>query len=104
VTAGRFIADQRGNVMIEPLGGSTVPNGRSGADTHTLFPNGSNFQRLNPTGHPRDSTPHGHGHLMGSGSGKGGQGASLDVYGNVVPANSGAAHWPINSGVTCEPG
>jgi len=96
VTAGRFIADQRGNVMLEPLGGSTVSYGRSGVDTHTLFPNGSNFQRLNPNGHPRDSTPHGHGHLMGSGPGRGGQGASLDVYGNVVPANSGAAHWPIN--------
>jgi RHS repeat-associated protein len=96
VSIGRFIAGQNGNVMLEPAGGSTVPYGRLGVDTHTLFPNGSNFQRLNPNGHPNNPTPHGHGHLMGTGPGRAGQGSSVDVNGNVVPANSGAAHWPIN--------
>lgn len=96
VSIGRFIADQNGNVMAEPIGGTTVPYGRSGVDTHTLFPNGSNFQRLNPSGHPNNSTPHGHGHQMGTGPGRAGQGLSVDVHGNVVPANSGAAHWPLN--------
>jgi hypothetical protein len=31
---GRFIGDDRGNVFIEPVGGSTVPAGRNGVDTH----------------------------------------------------------------------
>ncbi|GAA6121155.1 RHS repeat-associated core domain-containing protein [Acidovorax sp. FG27] len=96
VPIGRFIAGHNANVMIEPAGGSTVPYGRFGVDTHTLFPNGSNFQRINPNGHPNNPTPHGHGHLMGTGPGRAGQGPSVDVNGNVVPANSGAAHWPIN--------
>ena len=82
--------------MLEPVGGSTVPYGRSGVDTHTMFPNGSNYQRLNPNGHPNNPTPHGHGHQMGTGTGRAGQGPSVDVNGNVVPANSGAAHWPLN--------
>lgn len=93
---GRFIADERGNVMIEPVGGSTVPAGKGGIDTHTLYPNGSNYQRLNPFGHPPKSTiPHGHGHLMGTGPGMRGQGSSIDVNGNVVPWNSADAHWNI---------
>ena len=96
VSIGRFITDSNGNVMLEPVGGSTVPYGRSGVDTHTLFPNGSNYQRLNPNGHPNNPTPHGHGHQMGTGTGRAGQGPSVDVNGNVVPANSGAAHWPLN--------
>lgn len=54
--------------MIEPVGGNTVPAGKGGIDTHTLYPNGSNYQRLNPFGHPSKSTiPHCHGHLMGTG-------------------------------------
>jgi RHS repeat-associated protein len=93
---GRFVVDQRGNAMIEPVGGTTVPAGRGGVDTHTLYPNASNYQRLNPHGHPGNPTPHGHGHRLGTGPGKRGQGPSIDPEGNVVPWNSGAAHWPIN--------
>ena len=64
--------------MIEPKGGSTVPAGRGGVDTHTLYPNGSNYQRYNPNWHPRSSsTPHGH--LQGTGPGMSGQGSSIDV-------------------------
>lgn len=81
--------------MIEPVGGSTVSAGRNGIDTHTLYPNGSNYQRYNPAGHGNNSTPHGHGHAMGTGAGRRGQGASIDVNGNVVPFNSSDAHWPI---------
>lgn len=93
---GRFIADDKGNVMIEPVGGSTVPAGRGGMDTHTLYPNGSNYQRYNPNGHPpKSTTPHGHGHLQGTGPGMKGQGPSIDVNGNIVPWNSDAAHWPL---------
>lgn len=95
IEVGRFIADNRGNIMIEPVGGTTVAVGRNGVDTHTLYPNGSNYQRYNPVGHGYNTTPHGHGHLMGDGPGKNGQGASIDVFGNVVPSNSPDAHWAI---------
>ena len=94
-TVGRIAVDSKGNAMIEPAGGKTVPTGKGGVDTHTLNPNGSNYQRLNPQGHGNNPTPHGHGHLPGSGPGKAGQGPSIDPKGNVVPANSPAAHWPI---------
>ena len=57
--------------------------------------NGSNYMRLNPQGHGPNPTPHGHGHLPGTGTGRGGQGSSTDIFGNVVPANSPDAHWPI---------
>jgi hypothetical protein len=90
----RFIGDGLGNNMIEPLGGSTVP-GKNPVDTHTRYPNGSNYQRLNPEGHGARKTPHSHGHLEGTGPGKSGQGASIDVWGNVVPYNSPDAHWPL---------
>jgi RHS repeat-associated protein len=96
VEVGRFVADANGNVMIEPQGGRTVPAGTTGQDTHTLYPNGSNYQRLNPTGHANNAIPHGHGHLQGTGTGKKGQGASIDNQGNVVKPNTAAAHWPIN--------
>ncbi|WP_206175545.1 RHS repeat-associated core domain-containing protein [Variovorax sp. RKNM96] len=96
VQPGRLIGDQRGNVMIEPVGGRTVPAGPGGADTHTLYPNGSNYMRLNPNGHGPNGTPHGHGHAMGTGPNMRGQGSSLDTSGNVVPWNSSDAHWPIN--------
>ena len=92
---GRFVVDSKGNTMIEPVGGRTVAAGKGGVDTHTLYPNGSNYQRLNPKGH-NDPTPHAHGHEPGTGPGMKGQGRSLDVNGNVVPWNSPAAHWPIN--------
>ncbi|MDZ7653986.1 MAG: hypothetical protein U5L03_16215 [Burkholderiaceae bacterium] len=82
--------------MIEPVGGRTVAAGKGGVDTHTLYPNGSNYQRLNPQGHANNPTPHGHGHAPGTGPGMKGQGSSLDVHGNTVPSNSPAAHWPIN--------
>jgi len=93
---GRIIVDSKGNAMIEPLGGRTVAAGKGGVDTHTLYPNGSNYQRLNPQGHANNPTPHGHGHAPGTGPGMKGQGSSLDVNGNAVPSNSPAAHWPIN--------
>jgi RHS repeat-associated protein len=96
VQVGQFIADQRGNVMIEPVGGSTgpyPPHRTNSPDTHTYYPNGSNYMRNNPQGHGSNTTPHGHGHLPGSGPGRSGQGSSLDIFGNVVPANSPAAHW-----------
>ncbi len=92
---GRLIADDHGNIMIEPVGGSTVSAGRNGVDTHTLYPNGSNYQRYNPVGHGNNATPHGHGHLMGTGTGRKGQGDSIDVFGNTVPFNSSSAHWKI---------
>jgi hypothetical protein len=69
----RFVVDDKGNVMIEPVGGKTIPAGRGGVDTHTTYPNGSNYNRLNPKGHPKNQTPHGHGHLPGSGPGIKGQ-------------------------------
>jgi len=90
---GRFIVDPKGNAMIEPVGGSTVAAGPGGVDTHTLYPNGSNYQRLNPQGHRTDPTPHGHGHLEGTGPFKDGQGPSIDPQGNVVRWDSAAAHW-----------
>ncbi|OUM03652.1 hypothetical protein A8M77_03790 [Variovorax sp. JS1663] len=96
VQPGRLIGDQRGNVMIEPVGGQTVSRGPGGVDTHTLYPNGSNYMRLNPKGHGPNGTPHGHGHAMGTGPGMSGQGSSLDPLGNTVPWNSPSAHWPIN--------
>jgi RHS repeat-associated protein len=92
---GRFIVDKRGNAMIEPLGGKTVAAGKGGGDTHTLYPNGSNYQRLNPQGHANNSTPHGHGHRQGTGAGKSGQGQSIDPKGSSVPSNSADAHWTI---------
>lgn len=86
---GRFVVDPQGNIMIEPKGGRTVP-GPNG-DIYTLYPNGSNYQRLNPQADP----PHGHGHLPGTGPYMRGQGPSIDPLGNVVPWNSPDAHWPI---------
>lgn len=93
---GRFVVGKNGNVMIEPAGGRTVAAGKGGVDTHTLYPNGSNYQRLNPKGHNNNPNPHGHGHLPGTGPGKNGQGPSLDSRGSVVPFNSNDAHWPID--------
>ena len=93
---GRIVVDSKGNAMIEPVGGRTVAAGKGGVDTHTLYPNGSNYERLNPQGHANNPTPHGHGHAPGTGPGMKGQGSSLDVNGNAVPWNSPAAHWPIN--------
>ncbi|OCP17801.1 MULTISPECIES: hypothetical protein [unclassified Ensifer] len=90
----RFIGDSRGNIMFEPLGGRTVP-GQNPVDTHTLYPNGSNYHRLNPQGHGPRKTPHTHGHLEGRGPYTSGQGPSLDVLGNIVPWNSPDAHWPM---------
>jgi len=92
---GRVIVDSRANAMIEPVGGRTVAAGKGGVDTHTLYPNGSNYQRLNPQGHANNPTPHGHGHAPGTGPGIRGQGPSLDPQGNIVPSNSPDAHWPI---------
>ncbi|PWW01517.1 RHS repeat-associated protein [Hoeflea marina] len=94
---GRFVVDTKGNVMIEPVGGTTVP-GPTQTDTHTTYPNGSNYQRLNSSGHSTNPTPHGHGHLPGSGpeANRRGQGPSIDIRGNVVSPNSPDAHWDIH--------
>ena len=97
VPVGQFVCDARGNVMIEPVGGRTVPwPGPGGRDTHTLYPNNSTFMRWNPQGHPNNPTPHGHGHLPGTGYGPRGQGTSTDIFGNPVRNNSADAHWPLN--------
>ncbi len=90
---GRLVVDPTGNAMIEPVGGRTVAAGSGGIDTHTLYPNGSNYQRLNPQGHTGNPTPHAHGHLPGTGPGMRGQGPAIDPLGNIVPWNSAAAHW-----------
>jgi len=92
---GRFTGSQSGPPMIEPLGGRTVAAGRGGFDTHTLYPNGANYQRLNPVGHPNNPTPYAHDHAPGTGPGMRGQGPSLDTSGNIVPWNSSEAHWPF---------
>ncbi|NNG43244.1 hypothetical protein HJP15_10005 [Pseudoalteromonas sp. NEC-BIFX-2020_002] len=89
--------------MIEPVGGSTVGAGRSLAggvrqETYTTYPNDSNYQRLNAQGHGNNPQPHGHGHAPGTEPGMRGQGPSLDIYGNIVPNNTGAAHWPLTGG------
>ena len=96
VEVGRFVGDNRCNVLIEPTGGKTVSAGKNGVDTHTLYPNGSNYQRYNPVGHRNNPTPHGHGHLIGTGPSRKGQGESIDIFGKVVPFNSADAHWPIH--------
>lgn len=46
--------------MIESVGRSTVPAGKNGVATHTLYPNGFNYQTYNPVGHGNNTTPHGH--------------------------------------------
>ena len=88
----KFIVDPKGNTMIEPAGGTTKKWGRGGADTHTTYPNGSPYQRLDNS----HGAPHGHGQLPGTGPGKAGTGPSLDPSGNVVPNTSPGAHWPVN--------
>jgi hypothetical protein len=93
---GRYLGQENGPPMIERRGGSAglihlinlIP------DTHTYYPNGSNYQRLDPLGHGPGSPPHCDGH-QGSGPGKKGQGPSIDPHGNVVPWNSPGAHLPI---------
>ncbi|GAA1783696.1 hypothetical protein GCM10009712_33780 [Pseudarthrobacter sulfonivorans] len=92
---GRFIVDPHGNTLIEPKGGSTPP--LKGPDTHTLYPNGSNYHRHNPAGHGKGSVGHAHGHLEGTGPNTKGQGQSLSPSPTptVVPRNSRDAHWPI---------
>lgn len=81
--------------MIEPRGGRTrdQPEFSGHPDTHTVYPNGSNYMRNNPVGHGRDPAPHGHAHMGGPGTGRGGQGPSVDIFGNEVHPNSPAAHW-----------
>jgi hypothetical protein len=92
---GRFIVGSRGNALIEPVGGRAAAAGRGGIDTHTSYPNGSNYHRLNPQVHPGNPTPHRHGHLPGTGPGLRGQRPSIDPQGTVIPWISSAAHWPM---------
>lgn len=86
---GRFIADPNGNVLIEPPEGATVGNG-AGTFVETRYPNGSPYQQLHS---PAGEAPHGHGFLEGAGPNQ--RGPSLDVNGNVVPADAAAAHWKL---------
>jgi hypothetical protein len=90
VTGRRFIVDPKGNALIEPPGGAAVGN-PAGTFVETRYPNGSPYQQLHS---PRGQAPHGHGFLEGAGPNQ--RGPSLDVYGNVVPENAPAAHWPVN--------
>ena len=95
---GQISVDSKGNAMIQPVGGKTVPAGTPhGSSTHTTYPNGSNYQRLDSSGHGPNGVPHGHGHKEGPGPhpNKAGQGPSTDPSGNIVPSNSKEAHWPI---------
>ncbi|MDK9603955.1 RHS repeat-associated core domain-containing protein, partial [Lelliottia sp. V104_15] len=95
---GRFITDSRGNIMMEPIDGSTgpyPPSNPNSPDTHTFYKNGSNAYRLNPQGHKIDPTPHAHAHAPGSGTGRSGQGASLGIDGSIVSSRSAAAHFSI---------
>ncbi len=92
---GRLLGSPNGPPMIEPKGGGFGKYGKNDASTNTTYPNGSNYQRLDPVGHGTNPTPHGHGHLPGTGPNKKGQGPSLDTSGNVVNQNSPPAHWPF---------
>jgi hypothetical protein len=112
---GRFIVSSErpdqglgAQAMVEPVGGHTIAFPDEGSpDTHTTWANWSNYQRLNPEGHPEQKwessvAPHGHYHAEGQGLGweEPWQGETLDVdpaTGNVsvVPSGgpgSGAAH------------
>ncbi|MBD8527973.1 RHS repeat-associated core domain-containing protein, partial [Pseudomarimonas arenosa] len=100
VEVGRFIVDSRGNTIVEPVGGKTIPYPPfklDSPDTHTCYANGSNAYRLNPQGHANNPQPHGHAHLPGTGPARRGQGVSLNVRGQVVPPNSPGAHIPLRS-------
>lgn len=96
--------DSSGSQLALPGPGQTSVSSRRAAAEQKLadaaiglklYPNSSNYQRYNPTGHSNNPTPHGHGHLMGNGPGRRGQGASIDVSGNVVSFNSPDAHWAL---------
>ncbi|WP_349335061.1 RHS element core protein [Escherichia albertii] len=94
---GSFAVDSKGNAMAVPIGGKVIgypPNKINPPGIHTTYANGSNMYRLDPLGHPPVNTkPHAHAHLPGTGPHNTGQGASLDINGEIVPANSKAAHF-----------
>ena len=94
---GSFAVDSKGNAMAVPIGGKVIgypPNKINPPGIHTTYANGSNMYRLAPLGHPPVNTkPHAHAHLPGTGPHNTGQGASLDINGEIVPANSKAAHF-----------
>lgn len=101
---GRFVADSEGNIMIEPKGGSTVPEYPGSKSTVTRYPNKSNYHRLDPEGHKSYRTPHAHGHKLGTGPGVKLQGPSMAPDGTIVGPKSKAAHWPIrHSGRSTQP-
>ena len=91
---GRFLVDEHGNVMIEPVGGYTKGGGPGFVQTR--YPNGSYYQRLDP-GHPEPGItwPHGHGYLLGTGPGRKGAGPSLDMLGNSTDPRGFDAHWRV---------
>lgn len=92
---GRFIVDPRGNVLIEPKGGSTYGN-IQGTFVETRYPNGSSAYQLHEA-HPKRGVYEPHGHHRGPGKGPEEQhwGPSLDKDGHIVPYNSAAAHWDV---------
>lgn len=93
--AGRFIVDPKGNVLIEPKGGSTRGNSR-GTFVETRYPNNSPAYQLHE-GHENTlaTEPHGHRKTIGVGPKKGQEGQSLDPSGRLVPRDSTEAHWEI---------
>ena len=89
---GRFLVDEHGNVMIEPVGGYTKGGGPGWVQT--FYENQSYYQRLD-LGHRHIPWRHGHGYLEGTGLGRTGAGLPIDIWGNVVDPESPAAHWKV---------
>ena len=89
--AGKFIVDEKGNVLIEPQGGATVGSS-DGAFIETRYPDGSPAQQYHSS-HKNNPDPHGHGFDPSGEKNK--RGISRDPLGNEVDVNSPAAHWPV---------
>lgn len=90
---GRFIVDPKGNVLIEPKGGSTHGS-LDGTFSETRYANGSvAYQVHGPHLKRNVKEPHGH-HLEQAVDAKT-EGASLDTVGNRVHFKSPEAHWEI---------
>ena len=94
--AGRFIVDPKGNVVIEPVGGTTGGNAK-GSFTITRYPNGSPAYEVHE-GHPKTKATEAHGHWSAPGTGPDRKqwGTRLDINGRPVPNESPAAHWKVN--------
>ncbi|MGC4047567.1 MAG: hypothetical protein QM758_27550 [Armatimonas sp.] len=94
--AGRFIVDPKGNVVIEPRGGTTGGNAQ-GSFTITRYSNGSPAYEVHE-GHPKTHAkePHGHWSAPGAGPERKQWGSRLDIHGQPVPTESPAAHWKVH--------